>query len=152
MLGGPEATVKFPERLRVLEQLFLQIARSQRASDGATVELQPPQVMVPGMVIPQALAGPLQALPRGILAGATALQPLQPITPEFVEPQLFAAEVQAVPYPDGRAGAPTLQAPGDPRGLTIPNEVHVRPSAFASLSPHQTPIVSHTPYSGVPLH
>ena len=111
MLGGPEATVKLPVRLRVLEQLFLQIARSQRAFDGATVELQPAQVIVPGMVMPQALAGPLQALPRGILAGATALQPLHKIVPGFVEPQLFAAEVQAVPYPDGRAGAPTLQAP-----------------------------------------
>ena len=224
MFGGPEATEKFPVRSRELLQLFLQIARSQRASDGATVELQPPQVMVPGMVMPQALAGPLQALPRGISAGAIALQPpLQPITPGFVEPQLFAAEVQAVPYPDGRAGAPTLQAPeqryvpefetpqtlateqafpryhglggvtpvqapaqlivpqpcapqafgadqhplpyplgragaltlqapGDPRGLKIPDEVHVRLSAFTNLSPHQTLLVTHMPYSGVPLH
>ena len=128
MLGGPEATVKFPERLRVLEQLFLQIARSQRASDGATVELQPPQVMVPGMVIPQALAGPLQALPRGMLAGVTALQvPLQPIVPEFVEPQLFAAEVQAFPRYHGLAGVTPVQAPAQ---LMVPQPC--APQAFGA--------------------
>jgi hypothetical protein len=64
------------------------------------------------MVMPQALAGPLQALPRGMLAGATALQvPLQPIVPEFVEPQLFAAEVQAFPRYHGLGGVTPVQAP-----------------------------------------
>lgn len=67
--------MKLLVRSRVLEQLFLQIARSQRAFDGATVELQPAQVIVPGMVMPQALAGPLQTPPKltGI-AGAPTLQ------------------------------------------------------------------------------
>ena len=103
--------MKFPVRSSVLVQLFLQTARSQRAFDGAVVELQPVQVVVPAIVIPQALAGPWQTTPSAISAGATAGQPVQPPIPEVVDPQLFAGEVQATPYPAGFAGALTLQIP-----------------------------------------
>ncbi len=120
--------MKLLVRSRVLEQLFLQIARSQRAFDGATVEVQPAQVIVPGMVMPQALAGPLQALPRGMLAGVTALQvPLQPIVPEFVEPQLFGADQQPPPSHPGLAGVTPVQAPAQ---LMVPQPC--APQAFGA--------------------
>ena len=59
----------------VLVQPFLQTARSQRVLAGATVDEQPEHPIVPAIVMPQALAGPLQAVPRKVMsAGATALQ------------------------------------------------------------------------------
>ena len=111
VLGDPEVTEKLPDRSRVLVQPSLQTARSQRVLAGATIDEQPAQVMVPGVVMPQALAGPLQAVPRAMFAGAATLQtPPQPIVPEFVDPQLFAAEVQEPPILS-LAGAFALQTP-----------------------------------------
>ena len=127
VLGDPEAIEKLPDRSMVLVQPFLQTARSQRVLAGATVDEQPEHPIVPAIVIPQALVGPLQAVPRVMSAGAAALQaPPQLIVPEFVDPQLFAAEVQEPPI-TSLAGAAALQAPPQ---LIVPE--FVDPQLFAA--------------------
>ena len=84
---------------------------------------------------------------------AAALQtPEQLIVPQFADPQSLAVPQQPFPYPAGRAGALTLQAPGDPAGFTTPATDQDDPKrAFTNLSPHQVPKF-HIPNSGVPLH
>lgn len=105
--------MKLPVRSSVLVQLFLHTARSQRAFDGATVEVHPEHPIVPAIVMPQAFAGPWQTFPYPTgRAGTPAVQAReQSSVPAAVHPHAFAAEVQAFPYPAGRAGALTLQTP-----------------------------------------
>ena len=54
---------ELPETMTVGSAMKVRVGAGQRAFEGGTDEQAPVQVLVPGLVIPQALGAEVQALP-----------------------------------------------------------------------------------------